>query len=525
MKRKAMLAALKALNEAKTAKKPDTEIAPLETAYQKALEEWQAEELAGGDSATVVDETTLARLVEKAVTDGLAAKLGEVEKRAVTPDMIAKAVRDAIDAKKGEERNEANIAAVTKAAVEDVLGKVKSATKVRFEGTGTDPGRDPVTASYGWTKGNLYPHAKQLLNVLMKRPMNEGIDAGVLTKAISDGDRMLERFRGRILEGTKALTSTGAGTGDELVPTDLSAELLRRFYMASRIAQLTMANEITMPTQPYIFPLSTTRPTFKLEAVENTAATASDPGTGQVTLNAKKFMGLVEYSYELDEDSIVPILGWLQGLLGETAAAVWESVLINGDDTATHMDTDTAAIAKAPEKAFKGWRKLALAVTELKKDLSTGGINEANLRIMRKAMGKYGLTQTDLLWLVGPLGGADTEAIANVTTIDKYGPRATILTGELSNLFGIPIIKSEMVRENLNATGVQDGVTTTKGSVLLVNWKRFLYGVRRDMMVETDVDKLSQKNQIILSFRRAMSPIEVPSATVPTVTVGYNYTA
>jgi len=236
-------------------------------------------------------------------------------------------------------------------------------------------------------------------------------------------------------------------------------------------------------------------------------------------------MGMVEYSYELDEDSIVPILPMVLEGLGNGAARAYEDALINGDTTANHMDSDYDAIAKHPARMFKGFRKLALAVDALKKDLSSGGISEANLRAMRKTMAKYGINSRDLIWLVGPGGLNDMNAIANVTTLEKYGPKATILTGELSSFLNIPILTSEMARETLNASGVYDGVTVTKGSIILARPNRFLTGRRRAFTVETFRNIKSQTNQVVASFRKAFTPIEVPSATVPTVIVGYNYTA
>jgi len=49
-----------------------------------------------------------------------------------------------------------------------------------------------------------------------------------------------------------------------------------------------------------------------------------------------------------------------------------------------------------------------------------------------------------------------------VRTVDKYGQFATVLNGELGKIDGIPVIVSEKIRENLNASGVYDGTTTTK---------------------------------------------------------------
>ena len=374
-------------------------------------------------------------------------------------------------------------------------------------------------------KGNLPLHQKQLLNVLMKRDINDGVGESMLRKGVELGDRTLFRLQGMARSGQKALTSTGSGTGDELVPSDLSSELHRRFFLASDLAAIFAGQEIDQPTQPYTYPLGTTRPTFYLENTENTAATASDPATGSIVLNAKRLIGKVSYSYELTEDSIVPVLPMITTMLTEAAADAYEDALINGDVTATHQDSDTELVAKHAARAFAGFRKLALTVSSLKSDISSGGINEANLRALRKLLGKWGRNKRDLIWIVGVKGENDLMGITNVGTQDKVGGLATILTGEINTFLGIPVIVSERCREDLNASGVYDGTTTTKGSILLVNKAQFLTGRRREFMVETDRDISSQTNFIVASYRRGMTPKETPSATIKSVAVGYNHTS
>ena len=372
-----------------------------------------------------------------------------------------------------------------------------------------------------WSKGNLPLHGRQLLNVLMKRDINHGVPESMLTKGIQLAESGVTRFRA----SSKAMTSTGAGLGDELVPTDLSGELQRRLYLASDLYAALAGAEIDQPSQPYKLPLSTTRPSFFLETTEGQATTASDAGTGEIIMDAKKFMGKVLFSYELDEDSIVPILPLIQQQLGDAAAAAFESVLLNGDNSATHQDSDTHAIAKAPEKAYKGLRFFALAQAQTKSDWSTGGINASNIRAAKKLMKHYGRDTRNLFMVVGSLGENDALGIAELMTVDKAGPRASILTGSVGSIYNIPLITSAACRENLNASGVYDGSTTTKGSVLIFNRTRFLLGRRREFTIETEKDIDTQQMKVVASFRRSFVPVETPSATVPSVVIGYNYTA
>ncbi len=66
----------------------------------------------------------------------------------------------------------------------------------------------------------------------------------------------------------KALFVANATQGAEFVPDDLSSQLLSRFYLNSQIAQMMIDREFDMPTNPFEFPLSTTRPTLFFETAE-----------------------------------------------------------------------------------------------------------------------------------------------------------------------------------------------------------------------------------------------------------------
>lgn len=475
----------------------------------------------GGDTELTPEE--IQAMVQNAVTEGLKAVLPDGQKGQVTEEGLKTIIADAMKAAQGDSQ---------KLTADGIKGVVEQAVKAQFEELNRrekKPGRNPEDANrievpVSWTKGNLPLHGKQLLNILMKRPVNHEIAEKDIQEHMQKGDAIIDRMvkTGRM---GKALTSTGSGTGDEFVPTDLSAELQRRMYLSSDLIALLSQNEIAMPSQPYELPLSKTRPTFYLNSSENTATTASDPGSGKITLDAKKLMAEVLFSYELDEDSIIPILPWLLEELGLAAAEAMESAVINGDTAATHQDSDTNGVTNAAEKSYNGFRKLALAITGLKKDLSTGGLSDANLRSLKKALKRWGVKPADLILLCGVNGQNDLEGLSEVSTVDKFGQNATILTGVLPKWRGVPIVTSAGTREDLNASGVFDNTTTTKGSILLINRREFLLGRRREFTVETDRDISKQQTKVVASFRRAFIPRETPSATITTVAIGYNYAA
>lgn len=412
-----------------------------------------------------------------------------------------------------------------------------------------EPYSGRVEIPYSWCKGNLPLHAKQLFNAIASG-INERSKGGPSIKLLditeterSDGaqrgDVMLERVRTKLAAldaagryDIKALTSTGVGTGDELVPSDLSSELQRRFYLGTAFGALFAAREINMPTQPFTLPLATSVPTYYKGTSENTKnQAASDPGTGNITLSAGKFVGQTELSYEVNEDAIIAVLPLVQERLALGAAWAYEDCLINGD-TAGTMDTvdcagvTIAGVANHHTKVFDGFRKLVKAVAGLKVDFSASdAITEDNCRSLRKALKRWGKIKADLVWVCGVAGEDQFSAIEAVKHADKWGGPGTARTGELPSFLGIPIIPSAFCREDLNASAVYDGNTTTKGSLLLVNKMGFLTGTRRQLLIETDRDIEKQMLIVVASFRKAFMPLETLSASITPAGIGYNWTA
>lgn len=531
-----------------------TDAERVEFAGLKAIEA-EAAQADGNDEATTVTEGELEAAVTKAVSKALegkgvdtAAILDEVKKsgEGVKLADIEAAVAKHLDASKldkdalvAEIKKSIPAAGVTKADLEASLETfskgLRQESKHQFATFG---GSFPVEHR----SGNMSVAQKQLLNICLgkvsdealerngiKRPagINDGIRESDLIRAKEVGARSIKSLRDSIAYGGKALTTGGAGNGAELIPSDLSSDLQMRMYLDSQLAAALIASEIDMPSDPFKLPLKTTRTQFyKGSEAPGSDPTSSNPGTGSITLDSTKMIGVAQYSYEADEDSIIAILPMLQEDMASGAAFTFEQAVLSGDATGAHQDSDIEAVAGHAAKSFNGVRALALANAGTKIDLATGGISAANIAAMRKQMGVYGVRPRDLALVVGPRGYNDLVSLDETLTFDKVGnpDAARILSGVAASIYGIPIIVSDAVREDLNASGVYDGTTTTKGSVFLIHRPSWVVGVRRGFTVEVDVNRLQQVNYVIASFRRDFKAKE-SLATVPSAIVGYNFTA
>lgn len=496
-----------------------------------------------------IDEKALAELIGKALTD-----------KGLTAEGIQAAVKAAAGGAPltGEKVSELITAALEKAGPA-VDGKALAAEIVKalpggitkddvtaiFEKAMTEHRRVSKMEHSGFIEmpishraGNLSVGQKQLLNVCLmactdevlaqkntKRPahMNDGISDTVLRDATGRGASRVKAMTFEAAMGGKAITAGGAGSGLELMNIDISSDLQQRLFLQSQLAAALTANEINMPSNPFPLPMTTTRPTF-YSTTETNGGTTSQPGTQAPILHAQKFIGTVPYSYEADEDSIIAILPMLTNALAAAAAQTLESAIINGDTSATHMDSDINAIANHCSKLFMGLRKLALAGS-VTTDLSTGGISAANLKNLRKLMKKYGIQPKDLMIIAGTSGYNELVALPETLTVQNAGlGNARILTGVAPQIYGVDIIPSSECREDLNATGVYDGTTTTKGSIIIAHKPSWVMGAKQGFMIESFRDIINQKNTVVASFRRAFLGLETPAAgTTPTVVMGFNF--
>lgn len=490
----------------------------------------------GVDSKKITDEITAAIKAQKSITpdEVEAIVVKHMGGKGIDKDALVLAIKEA---------NQANNTGITAKQMEKLFDTFTAAVKQPRAMQFNENAKGALPVEH--RGGNLGVAEKQLLNLCMMnvseaakestikqggtipKHLNDGITDEQLAYAKSCGESRINSLRRSVIMGGKAITTTGSGSGLELVYTDLSSQLMERLYLNSDLATELMSSEVVMPTDPFKFPMTTTRPTFLVGSeAPGSDPTASNPGTAAITLDAQKLIGMGDYSYEADEDAVIAVLGMIQDGLSSGAADAFESALIEGDTSATHQHSDYHAVTAHHAKLFKGFRKYAIAGS-LTASLATGNINWTNIKAMRKLMKKWGVKPRDLMLIAGPMGYNDLVGLDETLTYEKVGNQAAarILTGEAASIAGIRIVVSSALREDLNASGVYDGSTTTKGSLLLVHRPSWLVGVRRGFTLEVETDKKRQINYVIASFRRAFVPKETPSTTLPLVVCGINNVA
>jgi hypothetical protein len=320
----------------------------------------------------------------------------------------------------------------------------------------------------------------------------------------------------------KALATGTAGSGSEWVPTGFSSNLLDLIRLANPVVNL--IPHINMPRSPWLFPLLNTVNTA-YRKTENTAITASDLGTLSRTWTAHVHAVYQAYSDEMDDDSIVAIASAVRIAVLRAMSEGLDEALVNGDvDNAAHFDNDYIT-ASAPFRTYQGGmsglRQYALDAAGTGTDNSVdGGANAivhtdvgAALATMSKfAAGKIALGDVVALVTAEQWIQLLTEASSPIMTVDKYGAAATILTGEVGRIFGVPIFVSYGVEQRKNsvaATGQNTvGGPNTLSCAVVFNRQNFRIGDRRDVRFETDKDITAGRNDVVVTARWALQNIE-----------------
>jgi hypothetical protein len=194
------------------------------------------------------------------------------------------------------------------------------------------------------------------------------------------------------------------------------------------------------------------------------------------------------------EDSIINLASEVLRRIAKSFARGIDQAIIDGDTAGSHQDSDVTN-AKDRRKAWNGLRKNALISGMPNIDLST--FTTANLLNVRKGMGVYGSRPSELAWIVGFRGMIQMMQLSELITMDKYGPNATVLSGEAGKFFGSPVVLSEFIREDLNASAVYDGTTTTKSCLLCVSRESFVRGERRAITINSSNDRHIETDQTV----------------------------
>ncbi len=328
----------------------------------------------------------------------------------------------------------------------------------------------------------------------------------------------------------KAIDTETTGEGVEWAPTRTSDQLVEAVYAATNVAQL--FPRIPQPADTFVMPFGLTSGTSYLqgEAITDLPAeyTKTTPTTAAPTLTAKKLAAAINYSQEAEEDSIVPLLAELRKTIVRIESEAIEEAVISGDTTATHMDSIVTSAADR-RHAWDGLRHQSLVTDSTLQTLASFYGERIGTLLLGEMTQKYlepPLENTVFLvptkmrtkWLMmrDTSDSGSQPIYLNQYTLHEE----TVLRGQVTNLFGHPVILSGWIPTNLNASGVYDGTTTTKTNIIVVNRNSWLLGDRKALTIELDRQIRYGVTTLVAVWRGSFTKTS-PSGDYTTI-VGYN---
>jgi HK97 family phage major capsid protein len=323
--------------------------------------------------------------------------------------------------------------------------------------------------------------------------------------------------------------STQASYGDEWVPDLWASQIWNKFRLDAVIAPLFRV--IEMPSDPFELPIESTDPTVyfvpetKNEA-DLTVATSGNPtpdskiGSGKVQLASKKLSLRVGFSEEMVEDSIIPIISMYREQAQKTLILSIDQAVLNGDTAAANnvnLDGGTPATT-AVYKAFDGIRKLALVTASPVNAVDMGGLAPTIAKI-RQARFTMPAARASLPGKIAYITHGELYAkllsLSEVITADKFGPNATIVTGQLGNLDGSKLLLTDQLSLTASNGKISNtGGNNTFGELVGVHTDSFVVGYRRKVNVNVDRIPATDSYQLSANVRIAFVSIDSEGAFV-----------
>ena len=327
-----------------------------------------------------------------------------------------------------------------------------------------------------------------------------------------------------------AMDSTTEGTGDELVPTLERAEL----WMDVTLQTLVMGliSSFNMPSNPFEIPTQLGDVNF-YPGVENTDTTPTALATARVSLTANELVAQVPFSFSLDEDNALPsLLGEIRNSLVRNTAEVIDDIILNADSTVTNginADGATISVSDAGKAhwliGYDGLIHLPLVDNTAMSNDHGAAVSDDMFNEIRARMGRYGVRPSELAWIMDVNTFIRAQSVDTFRTMDKLGPNATVLTGMLGAIEGIPVIVSEQMRlADTDGKVSADGNNADTGRLLLVNRSQWAQGFRRNLTLDAVRDPSKRQTVVTVSFRHALTERSGDRSTATHTALQYNIT-
>ena len=316
----------------------------------------------------------------------------------------------------------------------------------------------------------------------------------------------------------KALDTAESGGGADFIPTNFSGELIED-YRTETFTSKVNHRHVRMTSATFEMPVVGEGVKTRLDG-ENTGDdthtetnffTAVDPNTLSPQLIARKLAMRTVFSNEVNEESVVPWIPFLQTEVKEAAIRGFEQAVISGDTTGTHQDYDVniaAGNATDSRRAFLGYRGASFDQTPAHARVNGGNTRPTDRKLsdVLVAMGKYGHRTDDVFWLGPPKA---RQWLARLPE-DRF-----MSSGGQDTYDGFPVHYSDEMPTNLDDSGINtNGGDNDTSSLLAVTASRWIIGDMRELSIKVVDREESDQKVMIVSERVGFRQVDTPATTM-----------
>ena len=301
---------------------------------------------------------------------------------------------------------------------------------------------------------------------------------------------ILSKMTGKSIESTKfgreLVEKAGAhlpsNTWELEVSLRMEEEVRRRLVVAPTLRNIAMqTNVMTIPVNP-----EAGTATWITNAQFGTAASAGATQTHllkEITLNAYKVATNEYMAYEEEEDSLLALMPVVRDAMIRRVARAVDRAFLRG-----------AGAGADPVKGLATYD----AVSAVNLDISDAAkATVAVLRALRADLGVWGLDPAEVVFVVSSEVYYDLLEDTNFMTVDKVGPAATILTGQIGTVANVPVLVSGEF--DSKAAGAVAAVAYAPGN--------FVVGNQRGLRMDTQDLVETQRKVMVASLRTGMTQI------------------
>ncbi len=355
---------------------------------------------------------------------------------------------------------------------------------------------------------------RSLAHMMMKDPYTPKADMKLYSH--------LQKAPGFMKGAVNKIFSDSASAGGEWIPDEFKTELYQTFQVPRGLRALLPT--VNMERETLLIPKLSRggRPYIKGAATDDLAKyQASTIETAQKTVRAKGLATLMNIDDAAGEDSAFAIIPALSKQIAQDLEDAFEDAMINGDTAATHQDDianwnirerwGSSGLGGSSDhrRLFLGMR--AAAADKSSTSTHTGSWEFADFMAAVGSMGEHAVGNK--VCVVSPEAlVANFLQLSQVVTLEKFGPQATVLTGQLASLAGIPIVMSRFLSADLESSGLFDSTgSKNKTGYIIFNTDSWYQYLRRQITIESDKDIASGAIQLVSTMRACMDSPDADS--------------